>query len=119
MLAACLGWSKRSSPTRPAVSRATDRRLDDAHAGRSTGSARTPWPGSGGPRNLKPWQVDTFKVSNDPDFEAKLVDVVGLYLNPPERAVVFSFDEKTQVQALDRTQPSLPMQAGPGRHDDP
>ena len=61
---------------------------------------------------LKPWKVDTFKVSNDPHFEEKLVDVVGLYLNPPERAVVFSFDEKTQVQALDRTQPSLPMKRG-------
>jgi transposase len=61
---------------------------------------------------LKPWQVDTFKISRDPDFEAKLVDVVGLYLNPPERAVVFSFDEKTQCQALDRTQPSLPMRPG-------
>jgi transposase len=63
---------------------------------------------------LKPWKVDTFKLSNGPDFEAKLVDVVGLYLNPPERAVVFSFDEKTQVQALDRTQPSLPMTRGRG-----
>jgi len=63
-------------------------------------------------RNLKPWKVDTFKLSNDPDFESKLVDVVGLYLNPPERAVVFSFDEKTQCQALDRTQPSLPMIPG-------
>ena len=62
--------------------------------------------------DLKPWKVDTFKISNDPDFEAKLVDVVGLYLNPPERAVVFSFDEKTQCQALDRTQPSLPMKPG-------
>jgi transposase len=62
--------------------------------------------------HLKPWKVDTFKISNDPDFEEKLVDVVGLYLNPPERAVVFSFDEKTQVQALDRTQPSLPMKPG-------
>jgi len=62
--------------------------------------------------NLKPWRVETFKVSNDPDFEAKLVDVVGLYVNPPARAVVFSFDEKTQCQALDRTQPSLPMKAG-------
>jgi transposase len=61
---------------------------------------------------LKPWRVDTFKVSNDPRFEEKLIDVVGLYLNPPERAVVFSFDEKTQVQALDRTQPSLPMKPG-------
>jgi transposase len=58
---------------------------------------------------LKPWKVDTFKISTDPDFEAKLVDVVGLYMNPPERAVVFSLDEKTQCQALDRTQPSLPM----------
>ena len=62
--------------------------------------------------NLKPWKVDTFKVSNDPRFEEKLVDVVGLYLNPPARAVVFSFDEKTQCQALDRTQPSLPMKSG-------
>jgi len=65
--------------------------------------------------NLKPWRVDTFKVSNDPRFEEKLVDVVGLYLNPPERAVVYSFDEKTQCQALDRTQPSLPMTQGRGR----
>jgi transposase len=63
---------------------------------------------------LKPWKVETFKLSNDRDFEAKLVDVVGLYLNPPERAVVFSFDEKTQVQASDRTQPSLPMTRGRG-----
>jgi transposase len=62
--------------------------------------------------DLKPWRVDTFKVSDDPDFEAKLVDVVGLYLDPPERAIVFSFDEKTQVQALDRTQPSLPIKRG-------
>jgi len=63
---------------------------------------------------LKPWKVDTFKISNDPHFEEKLVDVVGLYMNPPERAVVFSFDEKTQCQALDRTQPSLPMKRGRG-----
>jgi transposase len=61
---------------------------------------------------LKPWQTKTFKISDDPHFEAKLVDVVGLYMNPPERAVVFSFDEKTQVQALDRTQPSLPLKPG-------
>lgn len=66
-------------------------------------------------RRLRPWQVDTFKLSNDPNFEEKLVDVVGLYMNPPERAVVFSFDEKTQCQALDRTQPSLPMTPGRGR----
>jgi transposase len=61
---------------------------------------------------LKPWQTTRFKVSNDPRFEEKLVDVVGLYLNPPERAAVFSFDEKTQCQALDRTQPSLPLRRG-------
>jgi transposase len=69
---------------------------------------------------LKPWKVDTFKISTDPDFEEKLVDVVGLYLDPPQRAVVFSFDEKTQCQALDRTQPSLPMtrgRAGTMTHD--
>src|SRR3954452_14446306 len=62
--------------------------------------------------DLKPWKVETFKVSTDPDFEAKLVDVVGLYLAPPARAAVFSFDEKTQCQALDRTQPSLPLKPG-------
>ncbi len=62
--------------------------------------------------SLKPWKVETFKISNDPQFEEKLVDVVGLYMNPPERAVVFSFDEKTQCQALDRTQPSLLLRPG-------
>jgi len=70
--------------------------------------------------SLKPWKVSTFKVSNDPNFEAKLVDVVGLYMNPPKRAVVFSFDETTQCQAMDRTQPSLPMvpgRAGTMTHD--
>jgi transposase len=61
---------------------------------------------------VKPWRIDTFKLSNDPHFEDKLVDVVGLYMNPPKRAVVLSFDEKTQVQALDRTQPSLPLKPG-------
>jgi transposase len=62
--------------------------------------------------NLKPWKQATFKLSDDPDFEDKLVDVVGLYMEPPKRAVVFSFDEKTQCQAMDRTQPSLPMKPG-------
>ena len=61
---------------------------------------------------LTPWRIDTFKLSTDPDFVAKLVDVVGVYLDPPARAVVFAFDEKTQVQALDRTQPSLPLRRG-------
>jgi len=63
-------------------------------------------------RELKPWLVKTFKLSTDPRFEKKLVDIVGLYLNPPERAVVLCFDEKTQCQALDRTQPSLPLTKG-------
>ena len=69
---------------------------------------------------LKPHLVDTFKVSNDPRFEEKLVDVVGLYLNPPEKAIVLCMDEKSQIQALDRTQASLPMvpgRAGAPTHD--
>jgi hypothetical protein len=56
--------------------------------------------------------VKTFKLSNDRRFEEKLIDVVGLYLNPPEQAVVLCMDEKSQIQALDRTQPSLPMKKG-------
>jgi transposase len=63
-------------------------------------------------RGLAPHRVDTFKLSNDKRFEEKLVDVVGLYLNPPDRAVVLCADEKSQIQALDRTQPSLPMKKG-------
>ena len=59
--------------------------------------------------DLKPHQVGTFTQSPDPDFTAKVIDVVGLYLHPPENAVVLCVDEKTQVQALDRTQPLLPM----------
>lgn len=61
---------------------------------------------------LKPHMTKTFKVSNDPHFAEKLVDVVGLYLNPPEHALVLSVDEKSQIQALDRTQKSLPMFPG-------
>lgn len=61
---------------------------------------------------LKPHRQETFKVSTDPAFLAKLEDVVGLYLNPPEKAIVFSIDEKSQIQALDRTQPGLPMKKG-------
>jgi transposase len=63
-------------------------------------------------RGLKPHLVTTFKLSNDPRFEQKLVDVVGLYLNPPDQAVVLCMDEKSQIQALDRTQPSLPIKPG-------
>jgi len=62
--------------------------------------------------NLKPHRLGTFSRSPDPDFVAKVIDVVGLYLNPPEHAVVLCVDEKTQVQALDRTQPMLPMRPG-------
>jgi transposase len=62
--------------------------------------------------NLKPHRVGTFSLSNDPDFAAKVVDVVGLYMHPPENAIVLCVDEKTQVQALDRTQPLLPMRPG-------
>jgi transposase len=63
-------------------------------------------------RGLKPHLVDTFKLSTDPRFEEKLVDVVGLYLNPPDQAIVLCMDEKSQIQALDRTQPSLPLKRG-------
>ena len=63
-------------------------------------------------RGLQPHRVKTFKLSNDKRFEEKLVDVVGLYLNPPENAIVLCMDEKSQIQALDRTQPSLPMKQG-------
>lgn len=61
---------------------------------------------------LKPHLVKTFKISNDPHFEEKLRDVVGLYLSPPENALVLSADEKTSIQALDRTQPGLPLNRG-------
>lgn len=61
---------------------------------------------------LKPWLTDTFKLSEDPQFIDKLRDVVGLYMNPPEHAVVLCVDEKTGVQALNRTKPSLPMHPG-------
>jgi transposase len=63
-------------------------------------------------RGLKPHLVKTFKLSNDPRFEEKLIDVVGLYLAPPDNAIVLCLDEKSSVQALDRTQPSLPMVKG-------
>jgi transposase len=63
---------------------------------------------------LKPHRIESFKVSNDPEFADKLEDIVGLYLNPPEHALVLSVDEKSQIQALDRTQPGLPMKKGRG-----
>ena len=62
--------------------------------------------------HLKPFQVRTFKLSRDPKFVEKLLDVVGLYLNPPDHALVLCCDEKSQIQALDRTQPGLPLKKG-------
>ena len=62
--------------------------------------------------NVQPWRVETFKFSTDPELEAKIRDVVGLYLNPPAKAVVVCVDEKTQIQALDRTAPILPLRPG-------
>src|SRR5277367_3021517 len=61
---------------------------------------------------LQPHRVETFKLSKDPNFEAKVRDVVGLYLNPPDRALVLCVDEKSQIQALDRTSPILPLRPG-------
>ncbi|HZW43467.1 MAG TPA: IS630 family transposase [Dermatophilaceae bacterium] len=86
-------WSCRSMARQVGVSPATVQRI---------------WSG----RGLKPHLVKRFKLSNDPAFEEKLIDVVGLYLNPPENAVVLCMDEKTSIQALDHTQPSLPMAKG-------
>ena len=70
---------------------------------------------------LKPHLTRTFKLSNDPKFAEKVVDIVGLYLDPPDKAVVLSVDEKSHIQALDRTQPGLPMKKGRAAtmtHDD-
>src|SRR5437763_6202425 len=86
-------WSTRTLAKKLGVSRAMVHRV---------------WQANG----LKPHLYRTFKLSNDPDFESKLIDVVGLYLNPPEKAMVFSVDEKSQIQALDRTQPGLPIKKG-------
>jgi transposase len=77
-------------------------------AGVSHRSVQRIWAAHG----LKPHRVRTFKLSNDPKFAAKVQDVVGLYVDPPEHALVLSVDEKSQIQALDRTQPGLPMKRG-------
>jgi transposase len=79
-----------------------------AAAGISEASVRRIWHRHG----LKPHRIETFKLSNDSHFSEKLEDIVGLYLNPPEHALVLSLDEKSQIQALDRTQPGLPMKKG-------
>jgi transposase len=77
-------------------------------AGISLSSVQRIWRAHG----LAPHRIRTFKLSNDPQFAAKVRDIVGLYVDPPQHAVVLSFDEKSQIQALDRTQPGLPMKKG-------
>jgi transposase len=79
-----------------------------AESGLSKSTVRRIWKAFG----LKPHQVETFKLSNDPQFIAKVRDVVGLYLDPPEKALVLAVDEKSQIQALDRSAPVLPMMPG-------
>ena len=86
-------WSSRAMAARTGISVTTVQRI---------------WAEAG----LKPHRVETFKFSTDPELVAKVRDVVGLYLAPPERAIVLSVDEKTQIQALDRTAPMLPMKPG-------
>ena len=81
-----------------------------AAAGISEASVRRIWHAHG----LKPHLVETFKISNDPRFAEKLEAIVGLYINPPEHALVLCCDEKSQIQALDRTQPGLPLKRGRG-----
>ncbi len=86
-------WSRRSMARHSGVSPATVGRIWRVHG-------------------LKPHLVRTFKLSNDPHFAEKLDDIIGLYLNPPQHALVLSLDEKSQIQALDRTQPGLPLKKG-------
>ena len=86
-------WSTRSMAAAAGISEASVRRIWHAHG-------------------LKPHLVKTFKLSRDPAFTEKLEDIVGLYLNPPEHAIVLCADEKSQIQALDRTQPGLPIKKG-------
>ncbi len=86
-------WSTRSMASSVGISEASVRRIWHTHG-------------------LKPHLSRTFKLSNDPQFQQKLEDIVGLYLNPPEHALVLSLDEKSQIQALERTQPALPLKKG-------
>jgi transposase len=83
-------------------------RLMAKHQGMSKSTISNIWRS----HNLKPHRVKTFKLSRDPKFVEKLTDVIGLYLNPPEHALVLCVDEKSQIQALDRTQPGLPLKKG-------
>lgn len=78
------------------------------YAGITTWQVRQIWAAA----DLKPHRIKTFKISNDPNFADKVIDIVGLYMDPPRNALVLSVDEKTQIQALDRTQPGLPLSPG-------
>src|SRR5659263_263683 len=83
-------------------------RLLGTHLGIGNKTVATAWREYG----VQPWRSETFKFSTDPELVAKVSDVVGLYLAPPENAIVLCVDEKSQIQALDRTQRMLPMQPG-------
>ena len=93
---------------KPTAATQWSRRTMAAHSGMSDSSIGRIWKAHG----LKPHLSRTFKLSNDQHFAQKLEAIVGLYLNPPEHALVFSCDEKSQIQALDRTQPGLPIKRG-------
>ena len=99
---------RRTLDEKPANATQWSRTAMSARAGVSPSTVGRIWKAHG----LKPHLSRTFKLSNDKRFTEKLEDVVGLYLNPPENAIVFSCDEKSQMQALDRTQPGLPMKKG-------
>lgn len=105
MAAKIVEWTTQK---KPAGATYWSRRTLAAELGTSHSMVHRVWEANG----LKPHLIKTFKLSNDKDFVEKLVDVVGLYLSPPEHALVLSCDEKSQIQALDRTQPGLPLKKG-------
>ena len=83
--------------------------LDRSGDGRGLGISVSPMQRSWRAHGLRPHRIRQFKLSKDPDFAAKLHDIVGLYVNPPDHVIVLSVDEKSQIRALDRTQPGQPM----------
>jgi transposase len=100
-----------TTQSKPVIATHWSRSTMAREAGISDSSVGRIWRAHG----LKPHRVESFKISNDPEFAEKLEDIVGLYLNPPEHALVLSVDEKSQIKALDRTQPGLPMKKGRGQ----
>jgi transposase len=99
---------RKTTTEKPAAATQWSTRTLAAHLGTSPTMVQRVWKAN----RLQPHRTKTFKLSNDPNFADKLRDVVGLYLNPPEHAIVLSVDEKSQIQALDRTQKSLPLYPG-------